>query len=41
MLEASMGVAGVRAAHCDPFADLGDGGLALIDPPAAESPAAA
>jgi hypothetical protein len=31
MLEASM-IAGVRAAHCDPFADRGDGVLALIDP---------
>jgi hypothetical protein len=32
MLEASMSVAGIRAAHCDPFADRGDGVLALIHP---------
>ena len=25
MLEASMGVAGINAAHCDPFHDRGDG----------------
>lgn len=31
-LEASMGVAGIRAAHCGPFADRGDGVLALIYP---------
>jgi hypothetical protein len=36
MLEASMSVAGIRATHCDPFADRGDGVLARIDPPAAE-----
>ena len=32
MLEASMGVAGINAAHCDPFHDRGDGVLALVHP---------
>jgi len=32
MLEASMGVAGIHAAHCDPFTDRGDGVLALVHP---------
>jgi hypothetical protein len=32
MLEASMGVAGIHARHCDPFTDRGDGVLALVHP---------
>ena len=32
VLESSMGVAGIRSAHCDPFTDRGDGILALVHP---------
>jgi hypothetical protein len=32
MLEASMGVAGIQARHCDPLTDRGDGVLALVHP---------
>ncbi len=32
VLESSMGIAGIRSAHCDPFTDRGDGILALVHP---------
>lgn len=32
VLESSMGVAGIRSAHCDPFTDRGDGIMVLVHP---------